>query len=124
MKTMGMGQIQDSDPTYDDIQIIRGVQCATIKRALREPIEPVKMEEGDRGIMKGDSYISNLLRASWPYFITNDDGSYNEPLNTIDCLVINQKAKKLKLGNEKDPIVHLPLINFQVNLEDMTAVKD
>lgn len=68
--------------------------------------------------------MNTLIRANWPYYIMNEDGTYNEPVNSIDCLIIYQRLKKIRQGQEKDPLILLPLENFEVNVNDMTAIKD
>lgn len=65
-----------------------------------------------------------LNRANWPYFIKSEDGSYNEPVNTIDCLILYQRMKKIRQGQERNPQVLLPIDNFEVNVNDFSVVKD
>lgn len=88
---------------------------------LREPIES---EAKGRRKEAGPDFMNTLIRANWPYFIKNADGSFNEPVNSIDCLIIYQRMKKIRQGQESDPNILLPLMNFEVDVKEMTAIKD
>ena len=90
---MDGGKIKDDFPRYQDINKIRAVQSATIRRALKEPIRLTKMDDGAQAVQRigKPDFMNTLIRANWPYYIRSPDGTYNEPLNAIDCLIIYQR---------------------------------
>ena len=91
---MDGGNIKDDFPKYKDIQIIRAVQSATIRKVLREPI---KMKDAPKK-EKVPEFMSTLARANWPYYIESSDGKWREPVSSIDCLIIYQRIKKIRQG--------------------------
>ena len=62
-----------------------------------------------------------LNRANWPFYIANSDGSIQSPLSSLDCLIVYQKLKKIKQGQDADPKLVLPLDKYNLDLSTMTA---
>ena len=127
MKETGVAKIQDQEPTYNDIKKIKGVTGAMVNRALKEKIDPIKLD-GVGVIPQSETnhYMSKLILANWPYYIQKEyDDSFAEiPLDSIDCLAIHLRLRAIKQGKENNFFVHLPFHDFVVNLEDMTAITE
>lgn len=92
---MGAGSIQDKFPSCLDASIIRATQSATVKRIIKEELpEEYDLAAEKKGL--NPDFMMMLAKSNEPYCLLSPEGTYSEPLNNLDCLIIYQKLKKIK----------------------------
>lgn len=68
--------------------------------------------------------MTKLNQINQPYFIQNDDVSFKEPLNTLDCLRLHIRLQKLKNGKTHDQKIYLPSLRMEIDLTTKEAKLD
>lgn len=58
--------------------------------------------------------LEALNQASWCWFIKSFDGKFCEPLNTLDCILINFMLEDFKVNPKLSPLVETP--DYIINL--------
>ena len=68
--------------------------------------------------------MSKINIANWPYYLRDQNGDVNEPLNSLDCIGLYLSISSLKLNPKNDSKVYLPMMKATLDLENMTAKRD
>ena len=66
--------------------------------------------------------LSQLSIACWSYEVVTKDGKFKEPLDDLDCIIINMKMDQLdKCADPAGICPVVQLLRLNVNLIKMTA---
>jgi len=68
--------------------------------------------------------LFNFTEANQPYYIQNADKSINIPVNSIDCIRIHLKLKKLNENPHEDPTIWSSFHISTINIIKKTVILD
>ena len=95
--------------------------CGALKETTHNLVKGVIVEDTDK---QAEGYNEGVLKtlneASWAYFIEgNGEDKFREPLNTLDCILVNFTLQELSLDENMSPILDTP--DYVMNLKDLSA---
>jgi hypothetical protein len=85
---------------------------------------PVKVGGGDLDLSDINRCMQNLNDGIFPYYVRGFDGSYLEPINSIDCIRIKWRIEKLKKEPWADKKMYFPLEFLEIDLGKNEAKVD